>query len=61
MMSYTFLGYLNGTCDADSSQSLGKKAVFFSRQRKRTKTHRHTQKKIKTGCHREQRAGHFVC
>ena len=45
-MSYTFLGYLNGTCDADSSQFLGKKAVFFlGRETEQKHTHTHTHKK----------------
>ena len=52
MMSYTFLGYLNGTCDADSSQFLGKKAVFFlgrETEQKHTDTHKKREKQVVIG------------
>ena len=51
-MSYTFLGYLNGTCDADSSQFLGKKAVFFlgrETEQKHTDTHKKREKQVVIG------------
>ena len=47
MMPYTFLDYLDGASMQIAANLRGKKHLF-SRQ-------------IKTGCHREQKAGYFVC